>query len=202
MVAVADAFKLLGYDCKLSRSLNYNPSRLFKQRDGVWYILLKLVNKNWASCDFGYVEVFCYGGWHRAREGAIVPAGKRFVFDDGSTAVLSDADAVQHVRWPKDISPEIYAESVTYHAAVYNASETHDKNDGRGVLKDNQAECDPILVQDSDRVNNEAALRVFQQMWPLVDKFYLYQCYLVTERKADKAEQTTSQPCTSTHLDM
>ena len=51
------------------------------------------------------------------------------------------------------------------HACLYNASKTFRDKAGRGVLKDNQKDVKPLLIEDSDRVDKTSALTAFHQFW-------------------------------------
>ena len=58
------------------------------------------------------------------------------------------------------------------HAAVYNATES--------VLKDNQPDADPVLIEAADRVSKLSARLVFKLIWPSVTSFEMTHVYHVS----------------------
>ena len=57
-------------------------------------------------------------------------------------------------------------EVISKHACVYNAASTFPGKAGRGVLRDNQVDVQPLLIEDCDRTDKFSARKAFFQFWP------------------------------------
>jgi len=92
-------------------------------------------------------------------------------------AILQQWSGVFHLCAELTVLNEDGTETISKHACVYNASSTVPGKVGRGVLRDNQRKVQPLLIEDSDRVDKFAARKAFLQLWDCCSKAKIMTVY-------------------------
>jgi hypothetical protein len=137
----------------------------------VWLLVLKFgfVGRAIAPVIGSPVRVFFQDKWHSATTGSQVPAGTRFHFyEDHSTVVFGPDELRENVKCIAKAGEKLKAEEL-HHAAVYLAGAEVIGLEGSGILKDNQEDCEPLLINKEDKRSNKNAVQALQQLWPKPD---------------------------------
>ena len=92
-------------------------------------------------------------------------------------AILQQTTGVFHLCAQLTVLNDDGSETIRQHACVYNASSTYPGKSGRGVLRDNQTEVEPLLIEDADRVDKFSARKAFLQFWPCCSKARIMTVY-------------------------